>query len=238
MNNISDLLPWIAMVRIPFKKLAWALATAGLVSGCGPEIWKWQEEAKLGDGRSLMVKREVIFGGTRLPWEKNRQQSEYVLSFSSPDNAQTKYEYRSVGGLAPGAIAFVKGVPYVLGVTRRGDAITYYDCPSPPYIIHRHENGKWKRDELKSFPAMQKNMNIVVSLDNVMATAKSGGTVTPAQIAVWNKDVADNIRDPRWSDIVRPPGDKVIYDCKAIGERQFGEEYKSQFRQSMPKNTE
>ncbi len=220
-------------------------ATAILLSGCGPEVWKWQEEAKLDDGKTIMVDREVTFGGARLPWERERLQSEYILRFASPTDAKTKYEYRSIGGLAPAAIAFVGGVPFVVGEVSQSDAKYFYDCPEPPMIIHRYDNGKWKRAELKALPATLTEMNLALFSNPAMDNAKAGKTATALQVNEWNKTIGKRVvgkyAETSADSIPRPSGGKIDYLCNIPGMpggMMNLEDFKRQMRERLPKNTE
>ena len=233
---------WLSRHR---KKLAILGLTVACVGGLyywwrAPETWKWKEEAALADGRKILVAREVIFGGARLPWETGRLQSEWVLRFASPDDPRKTYVYRSIGGLLPGAIAFNNGVPYVLGIAFRGDALMYYDCPTPPYIVHRDDGGKWKRAALNDIPPSTTRMNLSLSSSEALASAQAGNAASAGQIQQWNEDLAQNRRQRHWNDIVRPSDGSIRFDCRAIGETQMDEQWKSLFRQqkSFPKNTE
>jgi hypothetical protein len=216
--------------------------TAMLLTGCGPEVWKWQEEAKLDDGKTIIVDREVIFGGTRLPWEKNRLQSEYILRFASPTDPKTKYEYRSIGGLAPAAITFVGGVPFVVGTTLRGDAVMYYDCPDPPFIVHRHDNGKWRRDSINMLPPILTEMNLALFSNAAMENAKAGGRASADQVAAWNRTIGKKVvgkyAETKIFELTRPKPGVAEYDCRAVGETKMDQEWKTKFKQSMPTITE
>lgn len=240
MKNIFTLTPLVLSIR----SLAFLPVVAALV-GCGPDVWKWQEEAKLESGQTITVERQVIFGGARLPWENERLQSEYVLRFASADNPGNTFEYRSIGGLAPGAIAFVKGTPYVLGVAVRGDAITYYDCPDPRFVIHRYESGRWKRAELRDIPPSFQKMNLALFSENAMSNAKRGGTARADQIESWNSTLGPRLvgryAASREAEIIRPPSGKVEYDCNVPGKPDALlnlKEFKEQIRRKIPKNVE
>lgn len=226
-----------------FSFFAMLLATMSLLSGCGPEVWKWSEEAKLEGGKKIVVEREVTFGGARLPWEHDRPQSEYILRFASPNNPATKFEYRSIGGLMPGLLAFVNGTPYVLGEIVRGDAQMYYGCADPAFIIHRYESGRWKRAELSDIPATITKKNLAMFSKPAMANAEAGQRATSEQVAGWNgalgtRDVGKYAKTER-DEIPRPTGGVVIYDCSVTGGTKMGEAWKADFRaRSVPSITE
>jgi hypothetical protein len=214
-----------------------------LLTGCGPEVWKWQEEAKLDDGKKIIVDREVIFGGARLPWEKSRLQSEYILRFASPTDPKTKYEYRSIGGLAPAAIAFVGGVPFVVGSVRNGEADMYYGCPDPELIVHRYNNGKWKRDNLKALPSALTEMNLALFSNPAMDNAKAGGRATAEQINAWNKQTANRASGKYAGTpiyvLTRPKPGSLEYDCPAVGGSEMSAEWKADYRKRyVPSITE
>ena len=193
MKNILALISSAESLAARIKYFAAVLAIPFLLAGCGPEVWKWSEEAKLEDGKKIIVEREVIFGGPRLPWESERQQSEYILRFASPNNPATKFEYRSIGGLEPGLLAFVNGTPYVLGEIWRGDAAMYYDCPDPRFIVHRYESGRWKRAALDDIPPSLTKKNLAIFSREAMANAKAGKKATAEQIAQWNGTVGKRL---------------------------------------------
>ncbi|MCA3027795.1 MAG: hypothetical protein ING66_04270 [Rhodocyclaceae bacterium] len=244
MKNKLILAPSAAVNLLKRVLLLITTATSAVVlTGCGPEVWKWQEEARLDDGKILLVDREVIFGGARLPWEKDRLQSEYILRFASPTDPKSKYEYRSIGGLAPAAIAFVGGVPLVVGATLRGDAIMYYDCPDPPLVVHRHDNGKWRRTELKALPPTLMEMNLALFSNPAMQNAEAGGRGTAQQVDAWNKTLGrigfGKHADQQKNKLVRLPEGQEQSDCKSIGESKMPEEWKIQFKaRFVPKITE
>jgi hypothetical protein len=185
----------------------------------------------------------VVFGGARLPWEKSRLQSEYILRFASPTDPKTKYEYRSIGGLAPAAITFVDGVPYVVGATVRGDAIMYYDCPDPPLIVHRHDNGKWKRAALNTIPPRLTEMNLALFSNPAMESAKAGKSATAEQISEWNKGLG-KIGFGKYANVgvyklTRLPEGQQHSDCKSVGETKMSDEWKAEYKKlRVPKITE
>jgi hypothetical protein len=251
MRNNLTLTPSVAGVVTPgvvnfLNRVLLLITTATsavVLTGCGPEVWKWQEEARLDDGKIVLVDREVIFGGARLPWEKDRLQSEYILRFASPADPKSKYEYRSIGGLAPAAIAFVGGVPLVVGATLRGDAIMYYDCPDPPFIVHRYDGGKWKRTGMKELPPTLTEMNLALFSQIAMENAKAGGRATADQVNEWNKRLGTKVvgkyAETMTYELTRPKTGFAEFDCRAVGQTQLDEEAKRKFREyQFPKNTE
>ncbi len=218
-----------------------------MLSACGPEVWNWKEEAILDGGRKIVIEREVVFAGTRLPWERDRLQSEYVIRFSAPDNPALRYEYRSIGGLEPGLVAFVNGVPYVLGEAVRGDAITYYDCPDPGFVIHRFDGSGWKRADLRELPATLKKKNLAMFTREAAVIAKSGVLASAEQIESWNngesagKRAAGRFANTAASTIPRPENGMIAYECNVPGKPtallNLGE-FKQQIRKALPANIE
>jgi len=219
----------------PIRWVACVVASLCL-SGCSPETWKWQEEALLDDGQSVMVQREVIFSGPRLPWESKRGQSEWVLRFHDPADSNRRFEYRSPGGLAPAAIFFINGHAHVIGNTWRGDAVTYYDCPSPPYVVHRYQDGRWKQVQFAQVPRSVKLLNLALFSNEAAKNAEEGKAASAAQVQYWNKSLADLMKQEHLSRVVRPKDDRLTFDCRAVGETTLDEDYKAEFRKhKMPK---
>ncbi len=226
--------PLLMLGRAAVRLVACTLASL-LLSACGPEAWKWQEEALLDDGRSIMVQREVIFSGPRLPWESKRGQSEWVLRFHDPADSNRRLEYRSPGGLSPAAIFFIKGQAHVIGNTWRGDAVTYYDCPSPPYVVHRYQDGRWRRVEFAVVPRSVERLNLALFSYEAAKSAEEGRAASAIQVQAWNKALADRRKQEHLSRIVRPRNDQLVFDCPAVGETTLDEDYKIEFRKRMPK---
>jgi hypothetical protein len=155
-----------------------------------------------------------------------------------------KYEYRSIGGLAPAAIAFVEGVPLVVGEISRGDAKKFYDCPEPPFVIHHYQSERWKRADLTVIPPKLTEMNLALFSNPAMESAKAGKLATAEQISEWNKTLGrrgvGKYSETSADSIPKPASGKIEYQCNVEGKLAAIDiiEFKAEMRRRLPSNVE
>jgi hypothetical protein len=164
-----------------------------LLPGCSAE--RWTDEAKLHDGTSIDVERSVSMtnfvslsdGRLFTPTP-----TIYGLSFRNP-NTQEKLSWRSEDEFVlPVLLDFDGSVSYlVILLPRLKKPNIPYDCPWPPYIFLRHDQGGgWKRIQATEAPAFLRTANLSRRYDSqymkVSTPGKSIGYQTINTIASRN----------------------------------------------------
>lgn len=121
-------------------------------SACsGEKTVHWKQEVQLQDGRVIEVERVSKQKGPLFP-ENVIIEYEQTLSFVNPDTKE-KVIWAIPQGLRPKMLDFEKGIPYfVFGTGSVADYNTW-DCPNPPFLVFRYENGQWPQKPFDILPA-------------------------------------------------------------------------------------
>jgi hypothetical protein len=135
------------------------LGALGGVGGLGAPEWK--EEVALHDGRILLVNRSVqlVSGESFHSMEGARR-----LTFADPTTGQPViWESPGQTGLRlrPMLLDIEGGRLFLVTMAQSGPDYETFGCPTPPYIVFRHEGGTWVRVPVADLPRSLTKMNLL-----------------------------------------------------------------------------
>jgi hypothetical protein len=189
---------------------------------------RWVEEARLHDGRTIGVEREVFETGRELCFlclAERRYSSfnRHSLRFLSPDT-QSSIEWAGEDGFIPVLLDFVGGVPFLVVQGRpTQESAKRYGCPELPFIYLKYESGYWRPIPVDDAPSILRNANLVSDVREISGgnlthqqvlknianyKQRSGGyfqTQIPRTYAEWDYSGKDGARNDRGNGDCRPP---------------------------------
>lgn len=194
------------------KRLIWTtllvVAIVGLIAyAIQPETLHWKEEVLLHDGQMVVVERSVTFGG---PHELGQppSASRWTIEFTLPKSNSRLISFESEGGAPPMLLDFYNGIPYIVVVLSRGDAIYKYRCPNPPYLFFRYTNSNWENITLTEFPEILSVANISPNTKETSQRAQQSGTITwqEKKEFIGNRHLPESRKR-----VLRPHGNRTVY---------------------------
>ena len=153
----------VRMVAVVCFLSVWGVS----MSGCATSTLTWQEEVLLHDGQKLIVERSQKYGGYLEPASRERQVTEEVWEFTTPDTQQ-RVAWKSDWGrtnednLSLLVLGFVGRTPYIATSTGLCHAYAKWNRPNPPYIFFKFDGKVWQQISLNEFPTEFVNVNVVV----------------------------------------------------------------------------
>jgi hypothetical protein len=133
------------------------LVVCAAMSGCAPSV-KWTEDVLLPDSRVVTVARYQEFKGS-FEIGQSPGASAYWLEFVNPDTKQL-VSWKNDGTLSVIALFIHQEVPYLLVERGSGTDRRDFNCPDPPYFLHRFEGGSWNQIPLKEIPLTRLAANL------------------------------------------------------------------------------
>ena len=139
----------------------------GGMSACADGT-SWKEEVLLHDGKKLIVERSQSYGGRHEIGQKPPIK-EQEITFTLPNANRSitwKNEYSEDIGRANFnllALHLLNGTPYIVAEPNLCLAYNKWGRPNPPYVIFKHDGKVWQRIPLSAFPALFKNINVVIN---------------------------------------------------------------------------
>ena len=150
------------------------LLVAGAVMAAAQAGWfglggeSWEEEVRLHDGRTMLVKRFRAYGGYPELASRDRRVLDEKWVFKNSSSGKTviwKSDFRHApegDNLMLVLLDFKDGIPYVATTPAGCLAYNYWGRPNPPYIFFKYDEKTWRRISIAEFPAEFKNSNVVI----------------------------------------------------------------------------
>lgn len=207
--------------RICLSKPLWLilLIWAALLSGCmfaadsnpvGLLGTSWKEEVLLHDGRIVVVKRSLKYGG-RHEIGQPEPIKEQTITFNLPDSKKTvswTSEYSEDVGRANFkllAVHVLNDIPYVAATPNLCLSYNKWGRPNPPYVFFKFNGKDWQRLSLEEFPIEFKTINVAIYLGGRAVDKMSDlGLVPVEHIQKSNRE----LQQPEYKAILRDPLEK------------------------------
>lgn len=147
------------------RTCAAALLLPLLAAGCfgRDDSIKWTEDVRLPDGRVVTLTRYQEFKGPHELGETPTE-SDYWFEFRHPDSGET-VRWQSDRHLATLALMMDGKVPVLLVKPQFGSSMERFNCPNPPYLLYRYEQGAWTAVPIAQIPVKRLRANMTVSPD-------------------------------------------------------------------------
>jgi len=157
------------------------LFTGFTLNACGEagKTIEWKQEVPLQDGRVIVVERISRQTGKIMP-ENVIMESEQTLSFAHPDT-QERIRWTLPDGLLPAALDFDGKTPYFVLRAYTVSDYNKWDCPNPPWLVYRYEEGEWGRVRFEKLPAGIVSQNLL-PMFKMSPLKEGGGRVTVRQL--------------------------------------------------------
>jgi len=164
-----------------FVRLCVLLFTGFTLNACGEagKTIEWKQEVPLQDGRVIVVERISRQTGKIMP-ENVIMESEQTLSFAHPDT-QERIRWTLPDGLLPAALDFDGKTPYFVLRAYTVSDYNKWDCPNPPWLVYRYEEGEWGRVRFEKLPAGIVSQNLL-PMFKMSPLKEGGGRVTVRQL--------------------------------------------------------
>lgn len=183
-----------------------AVILALLLSSCldGRKTVEWKQEVPLHDGRVIVLERISKQTGTLFP-ENVGLEYEQTLTFVHPDT-QERIRWTLPKGLQPAALEFERGVPYYLLKVYTVADYNAWECPNPPWLLYRHDQGSWQRVPFEQLPEKVVKRNVVEMQKVVKKYLDDGYLSRQEQEEFWNRDHHRRLLHPISREKVNPLG--------------------------------
>src|SRR5882724_11234237 len=138
------------------------LHLSGCLGALGAEdTLEWREEVALHDGEILIVTRWMQF----VPGEPFKTMpGSRRLTFTHPTTGQA-IVWENAGKIGsrvnPKMLDFDVGRPFLVTMAQSGPDYDGFGCPTPPYVVFRHDAGTWVRVPVAELPSRLVRMNLV-----------------------------------------------------------------------------
>jgi hypothetical protein len=136
------------------------------LQGCVlPWFTKWDEEALLHDGRTMLVHRFAWTGADAADATEmtlDRDIRSQTLTFTPPGSRQ-EITWKGEAFVSPQVIEVIGDRVFVVAQFSRGSAeFEKRGCPRFPYIAFVHENGRWREIAMTELPPQVSKANILL----------------------------------------------------------------------------
>ncbi|MEQ6343029.1 MAG: hypothetical protein M3A44_15620 [Gammaproteobacteria bacterium] len=179
------------------------------MSACAKSTFSWKEEVLLHDGGKIIVERSQIREG-RHEIGQGPPINERSITFTSPgtNTAITwKDEFSADIGHANFtllALHILNSVPYIVTTPDLCLAYNKWGRPNPPYVIFKYDGKAWQRIQLPEFPAVFKNINLVIDTyeeNEIKERGRKSGSVSSESV----KEINSSLTQPEYKTILREP---------------------------------
>ncbi|MEQ6343033.1 MAG: hypothetical protein M3A44_15640 [Gammaproteobacteria bacterium] len=196
------------MLRI-IRTVGLILALGASMSACAKSTFAWKEEVLLHDGRKIIVERSQIREG-RHEIGQGPPIKERTVTFTPP-GANTAITWKDEFSADIGhanftllALHILNGAPYV--VTTPDLCLSYnkWGRPNPPYVIFKYDGKAWRRIQLPEFPAVFKNINLVIDTyeeNEIKVHERKSGFVSSESVI----EINSSLTQPEYKTIMREP---------------------------------
>lgn len=215
---------------IKITDLGLLLLLTFVISGCagvskyGDTSTSWKEEVALHDGQTIIVKRTVIRGGRREPFQAPNPIYK-SLSFTPPNSRQAvvwedkKTDDIGNSNFQPLLLDIVENTPYLVTTTLGCLSYNKWGRPNPPYIIFKYDSNVWQRITIQELPAQLTMPNLLFnSADTVAAKSDnnliSATTIKNLNSASIHKEYKTILRDA-------VEGKSGLKDCPDYNSEQY-----------------
>lgn len=186
--------------------LAWVvgLSACMVMPSSGADSWK--EEVILQDGSPLIVTRTVERGG-RHEFGQIPPIREQSVSFVHPQTGERiVWEDKPTpdikgANFLPMLVNIDKGVTYLVAYPMGCLAYNKWGRPNPPYVVFRHEGGRWQTTPMTDLPASLNTPNLIFSSPDTTAREIGQSVISAQQIgrliaAYRAKEFRSIVREP------------------------------------------
>ena len=167
MEKKSSLTPLVLPFNLSRSLVSIILVSVSM-SACGAGSEKWKEEVKLGDGRIIVIEREVLNERGGDEWASNRagtKPKEYRIRFADPAGSGQIVEWRTTK-LSPGTWP---EIPLILDVEAAQPIVFASVAISngcEVYSKYVYRNGVWIEEPLpENFDQRTSNLFLKVGVD-------------------------------------------------------------------------
>lgn len=192
-----------------FKVIGLILMVGVSMNACSSNSMTWKEEVLLHDGGKIIVERSQIREG-RHEIGQGPPIKERTITFTPPGSNKPitwKDEFSEDighGNFTLLALHILNGAPYV--VTTPDLCLSYnkWGRPNPPYVIFKYDGKTWRRIQLSEFPAVFKNINLVIDTyeeGEVKERERKSGFVSADDVKELNRE----LKQPEYKTILREP---------------------------------
>jgi len=140
-----------------FRLLSILLLCIPLVA-CGKTV-HWKQEVLLQDGRVIVVERTSEQTGNIFPENISMEKSQHI-EFLNPENNE-KVIWDIPKGLKPFSLDFEGTLPYLVLNAYTVADYNNWNCPNPPYLVYRYQNGSWSSIPFEQLPEKIIKRNLV-----------------------------------------------------------------------------
>lgn len=143
------------------------LTLGASMSACAKNTFAWKEEVLLHDGGKIIVERSQIREG-RHEIGQGPPIKERTVTFTPPGSHTAitwKDEFSADighGNFTLLALHILNGASYIVTTPDLCLAYNKWGRPNPPYVIFKYDGKAWQRIQLPEFPAVFKNINLVI----------------------------------------------------------------------------
>lgn len=139
-----------------------ALGVAGvLVYSATSNTLTWREEVALHDGGIVVVARTTVLLPSPMPGE--RVDGKRQLTFTHPTTGKV-VTWENTGEIGSRVFPMLLDVDgdraFLATIAQSGSEYNDFGCPTPPYIVYRHDGSAWFRVTLAELPVRFRKANI------------------------------------------------------------------------------
>ncbi|OQX16677.1 MAG: hypothetical protein BWK76_11315 [Desulfobulbaceae bacterium A2] len=167
----------------------------------------WREEVLLHDGRIILVKRSLSYGG-RHEIGQSAPIREQTISFKLPDSHKSvtwTSEYSDDIGRANFnllAVHVLHDIPYIVTTPNLCLSYNKWGRPNPPYVFFKFNGTVWQRVPLEEFPEEFKTINVAIYLGGRDVAEMVRLDIVPVEKI---KKANTELRQPEYKNILREP---------------------------------
>jgi|WetSurMetagenome_2_1015567.scaffolds.fasta_scaffold206490_1 hypothetical protein len=192
----------------------------------------WREEVALHDGGIVVVSRTTVLLPS--PMLGERVDGKRQLTFTHPTTGKV-VNWENAGEIGSRVYPMLLDVDgeraFLVTIAQAGTDYNNFGCPSPPYIVYRHDGTAWTRVPLSELPVRFRKANVSAispnRLEEVVKQAKSDLTAT--QIAEIHHSRPD--KTSPYMVIDRRIRNPLSLDCdRGSVERIYGPEKYAEWR--------
>jgi len=192
------------------------------VNSATAETVSWREEVALHDGGRIIASWQVRMVAGQ-PFQS--MVGEERVTFTLPGGGQPivwKHPGNCCSRLGLILLAVDGQRLFLVGIPKSGADYDGFGCPTPPYVVLRHEAGNWVRMALSDLPRRFSTSNLLGYAGRDLIR-ESKGYLTAAQIATWFDGVRRDSTRARYATIDRRIRNPLSLDCSRDAlERTYG----------------
>ena len=166
----------------------------------------WDEEVRLQDGSTLVVRRTIDRGARHALGEASGIREERI-AFTIPGTHRrvtwTSEFSKEIGraNFEPLALHIQGGVPYIVTTPNLCLSYNKWGRPNPPYVIFRYDGKAWQRIPLSELPSDFTTINLLINTISGRAIDARRGLVSAQMV----KNLNSSLQQPEYQTILREP---------------------------------